>query len=479
MPRSQTFNGRNGKYRISLQDGTGRVQHRWNASKGKTSQYENSNEPAFFMNMAVTEDPYFSINYAESGKKKEKIDWTQHLNIMKDGKVGIGLTEPAEKLDVNGRIKCKDIIVTDGDCLAETLNITVEQRTTASDIYEAKRNAIVTMTMVYGNSIYSGTGFFISSDGWLATVAHNLISNSRTDTADEVYVTVTNMNGELGKHRFIRCTEFYVDGAGDIGIVRVPGITNQTYMRFRSTDDVKPGERAFMMGDPMGADMQSMSEGIVRDPHYTDPYGEAVTDNILVDTVGYGGNSGSPIVDADGYAIGLYSFGYSGTDALGGGPNHSVIETVLDWMMNNRSNYVVKRYIGIGWSVFSASKFLQLFSNSSYEAKGVYINSISTESPFYVSGVRAGDILLEFDGYDMGAIEGQYCPTKPTWLITNEKTVTIKYYDRSANSQKTTTVTLNKDFTDRGSSDVPLLGNNRILIRKQLTSIKKDEKPNC
>jgi S1-C subfamily serine protease len=488
MPRKQTFKHKNGTYAVTVCDGNGRIQNKWNATQGRDEKYLKSGEPAYFNDVSVINDPYFEIKRADGGQRGDSIEWNEHITISKNGNVGIGILKATEKLDVDGNIKC-DAITTDSLTLNGTtitsfdnINDTVATSTTstttsitstsdhvpASDVYNIVKDAVVTLTILKGNSVYSGSAFFISSDGWLATASHNLLGSSRNDRAEKVLATITNYNGNDGTHKFVVCGAFYVDGAGDVGLIRVPNISGHTYLSFRD-DDLDVGTRCFLVGNPKAVDMQSISEGVVRDPHYTDVDGDACTDNVLIDGAGYGGNSGSPIVDDKGQVIGIYTFGFSGTEALGGGPNITVAGPVLNWMMTNTQDYTAKRYLNIRWSVLSGADIIISFpSRTTFNAQGIVINSISTSSPLYSAGMREEDIILSIDGILIGAAVGQFTPTKATWLIKSNKTMAVEYFDYTANTIKIVNVDFNQNFDDIPSKDVPLAGNSTFLVENKI-----------
>ena len=94
-------------YYIGVQDGNGRIQHKWNATIGTSEKYLVSNEPAYFLNQTVIGDPYYRIQYAPRGTAGQRITWNTHLSIKQNGNIGIGTTNPAQKLHVNGYVKAK------------------------------------------------------------------------------------------------------------------------------------------------------------------------------------------------------------------------------------------------------------------------------------------------------------------------------------------------------------------------------------
>lgn len=103
--------GNTSDYIVAVQDGTGRVQHYWNASTGASSTYLVDGEPAGKLLFSPTGE-LFSVRYAPAGTAGAPITWKPYFHVKNTGNVGIGLSAPDEKLTVNGRVKAQEVIVT-------------------------------------------------------------------------------------------------------------------------------------------------------------------------------------------------------------------------------------------------------------------------------------------------------------------------------------------------------------------------------
>lgn len=112
---SVTGTGQN-KYTIGVQDGSGRVQHYWNSTRGPDSgnKYLKTNENAFKLDLGIQSDPFFKIKHARNGKAGDVISWNEHFVIKKGGQIGMGVSNPQYRLDVGGAMRIKDNFVIKG-----------------------------------------------------------------------------------------------------------------------------------------------------------------------------------------------------------------------------------------------------------------------------------------------------------------------------------------------------------------------------
>jgi len=101
--------GSTSDYRVTIQDGYGRVHHYWNTDQ--EHKYIVSNEGAVWLFLGDTGgDGAVGIRTVGKGTAGESISWNLGFYQNSNGNVGIGTTNPQAKLHVNGRIKAQDPI---------------------------------------------------------------------------------------------------------------------------------------------------------------------------------------------------------------------------------------------------------------------------------------------------------------------------------------------------------------------------------
>ncbi|MFK8057206.1 MAG: tail fiber domain-containing protein [Saprospiraceae bacterium] len=117
---------------MSVQDGTGRFNIKWNASFGTGEEFLSTGDYA--SKILVHGDPniggdVFRIDHSTApGVAGNPVGWTTAFNVENNGQVGIGTSGPTEQLDVNGRVRIRtlDNGVITGDPLFDDDIVTVD-----------------------------------------------------------------------------------------------------------------------------------------------------------------------------------------------------------------------------------------------------------------------------------------------------------------------------------------------------------------
>jgi len=96
------FTGPTSDYIISLQDGTGRVQHYWNSTVGASPTFLVGGEAAGKLAFNPASSGVFSVYYASgSGKLAgDAISWDPVFTVTRDQKLGLGTSSPSGIIDI-------------------------------------------------------------------------------------------------------------------------------------------------------------------------------------------------------------------------------------------------------------------------------------------------------------------------------------------------------------------------------------------
>ena len=319
----------------------------------------------------------------------------------------------------------------------------------------------------YGNC--SGSFITFTNDdlqyGLFMTAAHCVMEVDNS-TIPPTLTTLTNAyvtNPITGDWIPIDVNKVYYDGTADVALIRTD-IDFTSYpdypLQFSTTTPIT-GDLCYIVGNPKNNDDCSISSGNIRDANYTDPDGDQIPPSLYVDTAGVSGNSGSPILNKEGEIIGIFTFGASNFETLGGGSNLWTLNQTLPVLYsyaidssNTNTINVSKKYLGIDWQILNPFLMTGYYATTSFPNQGLQLwNSVNALSPFF-GILQQNDLILSVsDGtteYELGQLPNQTTlGIMNYWYDINE--VTIKYI----RGDTTNIVTVNVPFTVT-YTDVPI-----------------------
>ncbi len=145
-----------------------------------------------------------------------------------------------------------------------------------------------------------GTGFIVSSDGYILTNAH-VVSESGQAATD---VTVK----FKGSDTAIPATVVGADESTDVALLKIDPSKAPTLtpIPLGDSSQVVVGEQVVAIGNPLGLE-SSLSSGVVSatDRALQSPNGATISGGIQTDAAINPGNSGGPLIDATGKVIGI------------------------------------------------------------------------------------------------------------------------------------------------------------------------------
>ncbi|MEJ5312829.1 MULTISPECIES: S1C family serine protease [Anaerolinea] len=178
----------------------------------------------------------------------------------------------------------------------------------------------------------------------------------------------------------------------DLAVIDIEG-DGYPYMEFHK-GDVNPGLEVYAAGFPLGDPEYTLTKGIVSKARASGEVSWASVDSVIEhDARIRPGNSGGPLVNAEGKVVGInyagndrydYNFAIKGQDAL------SVIETL-------RSG---KDFESIGING-------QAVVSEDGSISGIWVASVKSGSPADKAGLQPGDILTRMEGLIL-ATDGTY-----------------------------------------------------------------------
>ncbi|HEY6864194.1 MAG TPA: DegQ family serine endoprotease [Burkholderiales bacterium] len=224
-----------------------------------------------------------------------------------------------------------------------------------------------------------GSGFIVSSDGYILTNAHVV------DGAKEVNVKLTD-------RREFRAKVIGEDTKSDIALIKIDAASLPT-VRIGDSSHIRVGQWVVAMGSPFGFE-NSVTAGIVsaKSRSLSDSYVPFIQTDVAVNP----GNSGGPLFDLDGNVIGINSQIYSQT----GGYQGLSFAIPIDIAMHvkdqlQKSGKVTRGRIGVTVQGVNQS-LAQSFGLPRPE--GALVASVESGSPAERAGIKSGDVILAFNG---------------------------------------------------------------------------------
>ncbi len=228
----------------------------------------------------------------------------------------------------------------------------------------------------------SGSGFFISPDGYIVT------NNHVVENADDIKVILKD-----GKE--LKATVVGRDEDTDLAVIRVEG-SSFPYVDFENRARPRVGDWVLAVGNPydLGG---TATAGIVS--AFNRDIGERFVDYIQIDAPINRGNSGGPTFDVYGRVIGVNTAIFSpsgGSVGIGFDIPADVAESVTKQLMQGHK--IQRGYIGA-----LIEDLTDELANSWGLAgkKGAVIASVVPDGPSARAGLKAGDVIVKVNGQDV------------------------------------------------------------------------------
>ena len=237
----------------------------------------------------------------------------------------------------------------------------------------------------------TGSGIIISEDGYILTNNHIVSTssdNSYYEVSEATKVTVTLFNDETEYEAKIVGT----DEQTDLAVIKIEK-TGLTKAEFADSDNVKVGEFAMAVGNPLGME-STITCGVVSavNRKVTDSDGKTYT-LIQTDAAINAGNSGGALVNSQGQVIGINTLKLEGTGIEGMGfaiPINSTTDISSQLIQYSK---VKRPYIGI-----TGMDLDEKTAKANNLVVGVYVKAIDDFSAAEKAGLKIGDVIIEADG---------------------------------------------------------------------------------
>lgn len=260
-----------------------------------------------------------------------------------------------------------------------------------ADIAQRVLPSVVSISAQSSSGGGTGTGFVIDSSGYILTNNH-VIADAAVDGGD--------IEIQLNDGTILKASIIGRDASYDLAVLKV-NQTGLTALTFGNSDDVAVGDSVIAIGSPLGLS-GTVTLGIVSAKDRAVTAGESAGDSSFINAIQTDaainpGNSGGPLVNSAGAVIGVNSAiatlgssslsSQSGSIGLGFAiPINQARKTAEQLIKNGKATYPV---VGVSVDMQYAGDGAKIADKS---------NAILPGGPASKAGLRAGDLIIKFDG---------------------------------------------------------------------------------
>ncbi len=228
-----------------------------------------------------------------------------------------------------------------------------------------------------------GSGFIISADGYILTNAHVV------DGADKITV-------RLPDQQTYKAKVIGKDKRTDIALLKIDA-KNLPVAPIGDSDNIQVGEWVLAIGEPFGLD-HTATHGIVSAIGRDLP-DESYVPFIQTDAPVNPGNSGGPLINANGKVIGINSQIYTKSGGFMGISFAIPINVAMNVVDQIKSTgHVTRGYLGVLIQPVTY-ELAQSFGLDS--TKGALVAKVEPNTPAAKAGLKSGDIILKFNGKEI------------------------------------------------------------------------------
>jgi S1-C subfamily serine protease len=235
----------------------------------------------------------------------------------------------------------------------------------------------------------SGSGFIISTDGFVVTNNH-VIENAR------------DIRVSLADGRTVNAELKGADPSTDIAILKID-VSGLKALSFADSEALQPGQIAIAIGNPLGL-QHTVTAGVVSALGRTlrASNGRLIDDIIQTDASLNPGNSGGPLVNSLGQVIGVNTATIASAQGLCFAVSSNLAAFVAGKLI--MEGRVKRAYLGIAGQLVNLTGRM-IAANKLDKQTGVYVFEVVPDQPVYNNEIKTGDIIVSFNGHAVGTVD--------------------------------------------------------------------------
>lgn len=244
------------------------------------------------------------------------------------------------------------------------------------------------------NGSGSGSGFIISTDGYVITNNHVVAGAAR--------IRVALPDRDEGPGAEVDATLVGRDPATDIAVLKIYA-DGLKAIRFTDSRRVQVGQIAVALGNPYGF-QYSLTAGVVSALGRTlrSEAGRLIDDVIQTDAALNPGNSGGPLVNAAGEVIGVNTAVIAGAQGLCFAVSSNLAALVAGKLI--MQGRVRRGYLGLAGQLINLTERIRQY-NGLTTRTGILVVSVEPDGVAYNTELQPGDILVRFNDTPLASVD--------------------------------------------------------------------------
>ncbi len=274
----------------------------------------------------------------------------------------------------------------------EILPVDISKVMTPAQVYAANVNSTVGITTAITTNFWgyqttsaaSGSGFIISSDGYILTNYHVI------EESDSISVSL--YDGTVYDAALVG-----YDESNDIAVLKVEA-DNLVPVILGNSEALHVGDSVVAIGNPLGELTFSLTAGTISAKDRKVTFSNTVTmDLIQTDCAINSGNSGGALFNLYGEVVGITNAKYSSSSASEASIDNIGFAIPIDSILHIVESIIEKGYVSkpyLGVMVSDVSPETQLYGIP----KGAAVQSVTENGPAFKAGLQVGDIVTHMNG---------------------------------------------------------------------------------
>ncbi|HIT61280.1 MAG TPA: trypsin-like peptidase domain-containing protein [Candidatus Fimousia stercorigallinarum] len=363
--------------------------------------------------LEVENDAVYEKYQKRQEKKKARKNISRKLAKVAAYGLVFGLVAGAAFTGVNYGLERMGLNIKSTTQLASTQTVSTKS-SNATNVSEVAQNALPAVVSITGTFQVESYGYFGNSSSESEGSGSGIIV-----AKDDNYIYIATNNHVVEDATSLAvgfCDDTTVeaeikgtDSDADLAVVTVDlsKVEQSTLDAIKiimegDSDELVVGEQAIAIGNALGYG-QSVTAGYIsavnREVELTDKTMTLIQTDAAINP----GNSGGALLNSNGELIGINTVKYASEDVEGMGyaiPINTA-KTIIDDLINEKTIPESQQaYLGISGREIS-SDMAQAYNMPS----GIYVSEVMENSPAQDGGIRAGDIITEFDGNSVTSME--------------------------------------------------------------------------